>query len=91
MALKYLQIEEDLKNMILSEEIRPGDRLPSENVLSGRYSVSRQTVRKALSDLENEGYVYAVHGSGTFCSITGISIRQLSRRIFLTFISMIYT
>lgn len=69
MALKYLQIEEDLKNMILSEEIRPGDRLPSENVLSGRYSVSRQTVRKALSDLENEGYVYAVHGSGTFCSI----------------------
>ena len=69
MALKYLQIEEDLKKMILSEEIMPGDRLPSENVLAQQYSVSRQTVRKALADLENEGYVYAVHGSGTFCSV----------------------
>jgi GntR family transcriptional regulator of arabinose operon len=48
MALKYLQIEEDLKNMILAEEIRPGDKLPSENVLAEQYSVSRQTVRKAL-------------------------------------------
>ncbi|MCR4807685.1 MAG: GntR family transcriptional regulator [Lachnospiraceae bacterium] len=68
MMLKYLQIEEDLKKMILAEEIRPKDKLPSENTLARQYGVSRQTVRKALSDLENEGFLYAVHGSGTYCS-----------------------
>jgi len=65
---KYYQIEEDIKNLILSEEIKPNDKLPSENKLSEQYGVSRQTVRKALSDLEAEGFVYAVHGSGTYCS-----------------------
>ncbi len=68
MMLKYTQIEEDIKKLILSEEIKPKDRIPSENVLAKQYGVSRQTVRKALSDLENEGYIYAVHGSGTYCS-----------------------
>ncbi len=65
---KHNQIEEDLKELIFSEDIRPGDKLPSENVLAERYKVSRQTVRKALSSLESEGLIYAVHGSGTFCS-----------------------
>ncbi|MCR5420896.1 MAG: GntR family transcriptional regulator [Lachnospiraceae bacterium] len=68
MAVKYHQIETDIKNLILSEEIKPGDKLPSENILAKKYEVSRQTVRKALADLEVEGYIYAVHGSGTFCS-----------------------
>ena len=52
----------------MSGEIQAGDRLPSENELSARYQVSRQTVRKALSVLQNEGYIYAEHGRGTFCS-----------------------
>ena len=33
-----------------------------------QYQVSRQTVRKALAILQNEGYIYAEHGRGTFCS-----------------------
>ncbi|MBO4457761.1 MAG: GntR family transcriptional regulator [Butyrivibrio sp.] len=67
-TLKYNQIKEKLKALILEEEIKPGEKMPSENVLSERYGVSRQTVRKAISDLVNEGYVYAVQGSGTYCS-----------------------
>lgn len=66
--LKYFKLMEDLKEKILSGEIRVGDKLPSENELSARYEVSRQTVRKALSILENAGYIYAEHGRGTFCS-----------------------
>lgn len=66
--LKYYQITEDLKEQILSGEIPPGGKLPSENELSARYQVSRQTVRKALAILESSGYVYAEHGRGTFCS-----------------------
>ena len=66
--LKYYRLMEDLKEKILSGEIRTGDKLPSENELSSQYQVSRQTVRKALSILENAGYIYAEHGRGTFCS-----------------------
>ena len=66
--LKYTQLMDDLKNQILSGQIKAGEKLPSENVLSSKYAVSRQTVRKALHILENEDYVYAEHGRGTFCS-----------------------
>lgn len=66
--LKYFKLMEDLKEKILKGEIRAGDKLPSENELSSQYNVSRQTVRKALSILENAGYIYAQHGRGTFCS-----------------------
>ena len=66
--LKYYTLSEDLKRMILDGDIQAGERLPSENELSERYSISRHTVRKALAILQNEGYIYAEHGKGTFCS-----------------------
>lgn len=45
--------------------------MSSENELAAVYQVSRHTVRKALAILEHEGYIYAVHGKGTFCSEMG--------------------
>lgn len=66
--LKYYDLMEDLRKQILSGAIKPGEKLPSENQLSTEYGVSRQTVRKALQILQNEGYIYAEHGRGTFCS-----------------------
>lgn len=65
---KYNKIIEDLKIQIKQKKYLPGDKLPSENMLSREYEISRQTVRKALTVLENEGYIYAVHGKGTFVS-----------------------
>ncbi len=65
---KYYILMEKLKEEILSGRIRAGEKLPSENELSVQYGLSRHTVRKALSILENEGYVTAYHGRGTFCS-----------------------
>lgn len=79
-TLKYHQIEDELKELIFSDKIRPGDKLPSENELSAKYEVSRQTVRKAISKLENEGLIYAVHGSGTFCSERAVH-RKMSKNI----------
>lgn len=65
---KYFTLMEQLKEDILSGKIQAGEKLPSENELAARYGISRHTVRKALSILENEGYVTAYHGKGTFCS-----------------------
>lgn len=66
--LKYYELMEDLHHKIIEGGIRPGEKLPSENKLSVEYGVSRQTVRKALQILQNDGYIYAEHGRGTFCS-----------------------
>lgn len=65
---KYFLLMEQLKADILSGTISPGEKLPSENELSQTYSLSRHTIRKALGILEQEGYVEAFHGKGTFCS-----------------------
>lgn len=66
--LKYFDLMEDLRQQILSGEIKPGEKLPSENELAQAYGVSRQTVRKALQILQDDGCIYAEHGRGTFCS-----------------------
>ena len=65
---KYFTLMEELKEKILSGQIQSGEKLPSENQLTKEYDLSRHTVRKALGLLEQEGYVEACHGKGTFCS-----------------------
>lgn len=65
---KYYTLMEQLKEDILSGKIQAGEKLPSENELAAQFCISRHTVRKALSILENEGYITAQHGKGTFCS-----------------------
>ncbi len=65
---KYYVLMEELKKDIVSGKRKPGDRLPSEHELSASCHVSRHTVRKALSILEQEGFIEAEHGRGTFVS-----------------------
>ena len=63
---KYEIILKDIKKAINSGKYETNTKIPSENELCEAYKVSRQTVRKALSELEGEGYLYAKHGSGTY-------------------------
>ena len=66
--LKYYKMHHDLEEQIHRGELRAGDRVPSENQLAAAYQVSRQTVRKALAILEQEGYIYPVKGRGNYVS-----------------------
>lgn len=63
---KYGDIVHYLKNLIDEEQLRPGDKLPSENELTERLGVSRQTIRKAIGILEEQGTAHRVRGSGTY-------------------------
>ena len=62
----YQQLYEILRGMILRGEWQPGDMLPPEPDLVGRYQVSRTTVRQVLDKLVNEGLIYRQRGRGTF-------------------------
>lgn len=63
---KYIEIHEWIKKQIISGELKPGERMYSENELMEMFSVSRQTVRHAISRLEFEEFVVRKRGSGTY-------------------------
>lgn len=62
----YYQLEEHIKKLIQDGELTPGDMLPSEREYGERYSISRMTVRQAITNLVNERILYRVKGKGTF-------------------------
>lgn len=51
---------------LIRDGLAPKDRLPTERELSETLGVSRLTIRRALSQLAEEGLVYRVQGAGTF-------------------------
>lgn len=63
---KYSYIYNYLKDKIQSREFAPGKKLPSENELKSLFSVSRNTIRRAIDMLASEGLVTSVHGKGVF-------------------------
>lgn len=60
-----LKIIEHLEHQVVSGLLIPGSRLPSERVLSKRFSCSRQTVREALAELRSRGIIETRHGQGS--------------------------
>ena len=64
----YYQIYDYFKNKIKDEELKEGEGLPPERDLAKIFEVSRETVRQALKKLEEENYIYRIHGNGTFVS-----------------------
>ena len=57
------------RQQIFDQYIRgrlPGERIPTEKQLSKEYQVSVTTVRRAVSLLEDSGFLKRRHGSGTF-------------------------
>jgi len=65
---RYQQLKDLIIGRISSGELKPSDRVPSENELVQTMSVSRMTANRALRELNDEGYVERVAGRGTFVS-----------------------
>ncbi len=63
---KRLQLEEELKNEIISGKLKPGDRFPTYEELSQRYEASRATFHYVLNHLKRDLYTVSVERSGTF-------------------------
>ena len=62
----YKGIYQTLRESILSGELGPEDKLPTEDELAQQYSVSKITVKKALELLKEDGLILRVQGRGTF-------------------------
>ncbi len=69
----YTNLVNDIKNKIISGELSPGDRLPSENELLDIYNISKTTISKSMQILANEGYIVTVPRVGNFVSKPTVS------------------
>lgn len=65
---RYQQLKDLIIAQISSGDLRPEDRVPSENDLVESMNVSRMTANRALRELTDEGYVDRIAGRGTFVS-----------------------
>jgi GntR family transcriptional repressor for pyruvate dehydrogenase complex len=84
-AAKRGRLHEDLvsqiEELIEQDQLRPGDKLPSENDLAGQFDVSRTVVREAVRALEEKGLVEVKHGSGVY--VTEPSIDNVTSTLAL--------
>ena len=67
-GLKYQKLYNWAHTLITSGVIKNMDKFPSETSLQKKFGYSRQTVRTALQQLEEEGLITRVRGSGTYVS-----------------------
>lgn len=64
----YEQVIDGIKEEIISGNFRPDDKLPSVRDLAAKLTVNPNTIQKAYTVLEEQGYVYTVSGRGNFVS-----------------------
>lgn len=62
----YSRIQEYIAELILSGKLAPESKIQSEREFSEDLGVSRMTIRRALTELVNEGLLERRHGSGTY-------------------------
>ncbi|HEX3880149.1 MAG TPA: GntR family transcriptional regulator [Bryobacteraceae bacterium] len=76
--LRYQDIREQIRREIEERRYAPGERLPSDTELAGRFSVSRLTVIRALRELESQALVQRKAGSGTFVRVDSPVVAESS-------------
>ena len=87
----YLQIMEKIKLQIVSHELEPNQQLPTVRDLASEAGVNPNTIQRALSDLEREGFVYSKRTTGRFVTedldLILQSRKQLSEEQLQQFVS----
>ena len=62
----HLQLEQQIKHLILTGSFEVGSRLPSIRAMAGFLRINRNTVARVFTDLEREGFVESRRGSGMY-------------------------
>lgn len=81
-TLLWREIANTLERQIRNRELTPGDKLPTEQVLSRQFMVNRHTVRRALQALQEKGMVESTQGRGSFVRRPSRPMRLVRRPRF---------
>lgn len=77
----YVQIMDVLKQRIVSEEMKPGEKIPSVRELAQDAGVNPNTMQRALTELERENLLYTVRTSGRFVTTEKKRIEDEKQRL----------
>lgn len=70
----YEQITEQIKNKVVSNELKTGELLPSIRTLAKDLRISVITTKNAYDELEKEGFVETVPGKGTYVANKNVEL-----------------
>ena len=62
----YEQVKEDIRRLVVSGAVSPGEKLPSVCELAAQLAINPNTIQRAYRELEAEGYIVSVPGKGSF-------------------------
>jgi GntR family transcriptional regulator len=82
----HVQLEAQIKHLILAGRFEVGSRLPSIRALAGYLRINRNTVARVMADLEREGYVESRRGSGIYVLEPRVDAENLERREVLEWV-----
>ncbi len=74
----YEQVADQLRQLIMSGELSPGERLPNETLLAREFGVSRATVREALRVLAAQNLLRTAKGAGGGSYVTLPTVDHIS-------------
>ncbi len=84
---KYIIVKKYYLNFIEKQNLNGGELLPSELEVSNKFKFSRDTVRRALNELENEGYIKRIRGKGTFYIRPTSPFKEKKIAVLTTYVS----
>lgn len=86
----YIQIMNLIKRDIVTQKLKPGDKLPSVREMAGELQVNPNTLQRAYQELERVGITYTQRGMGTFVkediNMIGDLKKEMAKEIIDNFI-----
>lgn len=67
----YLQVKNEIMKEIKEKKLGKNTKLHSDREYVDKFNISRLTIRKAIEELQREGYIIRIPGKGTFCTNIG--------------------
>ena len=74
----YEQIKDGLRKLIVTGALQPDEKLPSVRSMATELAINPNTIQRAYSELEAEGFIYSVPGKGSFAAAVAepLSLRR---------------
>lgn len=80
----YEQIKKELRRLILSRALSPGEKLPSVRELASQLTINPNTIQRAYRELEAEGYIVSIAGKGSFVAdVQMLGVQEKKQQIAL--------
>ena len=78
----YEQVKDGLRRLMVTGVLAPGEKLPSVRSLAMDLAINPNTIQRAYMQLEQEGLIYPVKGTGNFIADSE-EVRKLSKASYI--------